>query len=81
MSALRILNLAGNGLTRLVDLSNLTSLTELNLRRNAIASLQPPPEEPVHTDTPAEFLPLAVQRLFLSYNQLVRARWPFPRKP
>ena len=74
LSALRILNLAGNALTGLSDLSALSSLTELNLRRNAITSLLPTPHAPVHADGPAAFLPLTVQRFFLSYNQLVRTR-------
>lgn len=58
LAELRVLNLAGNRIER-VDtpgLSGLTSLAELNLRRNAIASI-----------AGVEALP-SLQRLFLSYN-------------
>ena len=58
LAELRVLNLAGNRIVR-VDtpgLSGLTSLAELNLRRNAISSI-----------AGVEALP-SLQRLFLSYN-------------
>jgi leucine-rich repeat-containing protein 49 len=60
LSELRVLNLAGNQIAHLEArrLTGLTSLAELNLRRNLITSV-----------AGVEALP-ALQRLFLSYNAI-----------
>ena len=61
LSELRVLNLAGNRIERINSngLSGLSALAELNLRRNCLACI-----------SGVETLP-ALQRLFLSYNNIV----------
>eukprot|EP01052_Picozoa_sp_SAG31_P011250 SAG31_NODE_633_length_13382_cov_11.528911_7_plen_809_part_00 len=63
LRSLRVLNLAGNqihGALQTASFDGLISLTELNLRRNKIATLEP---------TVGSSL-LSLQRLFLSHNQI-----------
>lgn len=68
--SLRVLNLAGNRISRLYTLAHLSNLVELNLKRNSLLSLHPV-DVPDISSRSMSCIPGSLKFLFLSHNKYV----------